>query len=102
MARPDVILVTCAILCVRTIFCADSEDSYKFDFGAGPVGAGYVQVLPTSAYSDDIGFGFEPSADVAAQVKGGDSLLGDFITSPKPYYFSLKVPEGNYQETDRV
>jgi hypothetical protein len=27
---------------------------------------------------------------------GGNALTGDFITSNKPFYFSVVIPEGNY------
>ena len=60
-----------------------------FDFGGGKGGAGAVMVLPTNVYSDDAGFGFELSTPVAA---GNHS-----ITSTNPFYFSAKLPEGNYR-----
>jgi len=65
----------------------------KFDFGAGPSQAGYTRVAPTSVYADDAGFGYEPGAQVAI----GDS--GNTTTSDRPFMFSAKVPEGNYNVT---
>src|SRR5579871_3673162 len=48
----------------------------KFDFGTGVPKAGYTQVKLDTAYSDVVGYGFEPGA---------------------PLSFSVKVPEGNYR-----
>jgi lysophospholipase L1-like esterase len=33
---------------------------------------------------------------VQAIDRGGNALTGDYITSPKPFFFSIKLPEGNY------
>jgi lysophospholipase L1-like esterase len=63
----------------------------KFEFGAGK--AGWTQVAPGAMYSDAVGYGFEPGAAVSA----GDG--GKTATSEKPFYFSVKVPEGNYAVT---
>ena len=76
------------------------KTSFKFDFGSGKVEAGYTQVLPEMVYSAERGFGFEPGAAVQAVDRGGsDALKSDFITSEKPFQFSVAVPEGNYQVT---
>jgi hypothetical protein len=44
-----------------------------------------------NAYSKDIGYGFEPGANVTA-VAGA-------ITAAQPFLFSVAVPEGNYRVT---
>jgi len=69
----------------------------KFDFGPGKVAPGYTQVLANTIYSKELGFGFEPGAEVACLDRGGkDSLRSDLCTSNKPFYFSVALPEGNY------
>lgn len=74
--------------------------SFKFDFGAGPVATGYTQVLPTMLYSRERGYGFEPGAALnSVQREAQDALRGDFVTSDKPFYFSVALPEGNYHVT---
>jgi len=65
----------------------------KFDFSAGPAKAGFTQVAAGAAYSDAAGFGYEPGAQVAI----GDN--GKTTTSDKPFMFSAKVPEGNFNVT---
>lgn len=72
----------------------------KFDFGSGKVASGYTAVSPGADFSAARGFGFEPGASVVAVDRGGDDpLRGDFITSDKPFLFSVAVPEGNYRVT---
>ena len=62
----------------------------KFDFSAGAAKPGYTRVAPTAVYADDPGYGYEPGA----QVSIGDK--GNTTTSDKPFMFSAKVPEGNF------
>ena len=58
--------------------------TFKFDFGPEKPAPGYTKVLPTTGYTDELGYGFEP---------------GSSVTAP-PFYFSVKVPEeGNYKVT---
>src|SRR5471030_89745 len=68
--------------------------TFKCNFGPGPAAPGEVRVLPDMAYSAERGFGFEPGAAVTA-VAGPPS----FVTSDKPFLFSVTVPEGNYNVT---
>jgi len=65
----------------------------KFDFSSGPAKPGYMRVAPAAVYRDDVGYGYEPGAQVAT----GDS--GNTTTSSQPFLFSAKVPEGNYNVT---
>lgn len=70
---------------------------HKFDFGPGKVAQNYKQVLATSLYSKEQGYGFEPGASVSCLERGGQSALqSDFCTSDKRFYFSVALPEGNY------
>ncbi|HEY5226961.1 MAG TPA: rhamnogalacturonan acetylesterase, partial [Opitutaceae bacterium] len=44
--------------------------------------------------------GFEPGPDVTSVDRGGpDPLHGHFCTGPHPFFFSVAVPEGNYEVT---
>lgn len=78
-----------------------THTSYQFDFGPGKVAPGYTQVLPTTVYSPEAGYGFEPGANIIGDDReGGDALRSDFCTSNKPFYFSVSPPEeGNYRVT---
>jgi lysophospholipase L1-like esterase len=72
----------CATLCAQT--------NFKFDFSDGTLASGWIHVSPTNFYSTDAGFGFEPGAVVSS---------GAAAMSDKPFYFSAKLPEGNYRVT---
>jgi lysophospholipase L1-like esterase len=77
---------------------ADEPATWKFDFGPGAVAPGCTQVLPATAYSDQLGYGFDfGSAVTGVDRGGGDPLCGDFVTSDQPFFFSVKLPEGNYR-----
>lgn len=90
----------CAALLLRSAFAAaqvyappmpqPAPVDLKFDFSSGPAKPGYSLVAPAAAYSDATGFGYEPGAAVAS----GDG--GKTTTSDRPFLFSAKVPEGNF------
>lgn len=74
--------------------------SYKFDFGPGKVGKGYTKVSSQDVYSEETGYGFDNGTKVQDVDRGGRDLVRrDFVTSDEPFYFSVKVPEGNYKVT---
>jgi lysophospholipase L1-like esterase len=76
------------------------KTTFKFDFGPGKAAPGYQQVLPTATYSPATGYGFDLGTTATGVDRGGkDALRGDFITSRQPLYFSVDVPEGNYNVT---
>jgi lysophospholipase L1-like esterase len=70
----------------------------RFDFGAGRTMPGYARVTTDTKYSDETGYGFDKySTDLlAGDGKTKNALLTDFISSTKPFYFSIKLPDGNY------
>src|SRR5690349_3334345 len=92
-----------AILAFACLLCAAAnvraQVPLKFDFGPGKVREGYKQVLPTTLYTKELGYGFEPGAQVTCVDHGGDALRGDSCTSSAPFYFSVALPEGNYDVT---
>jgi hypothetical protein len=96
LAAVMTVVAACALHPAR----ADDPTSWKYSFGPGKVPPGYTQVTPTSVYSDGTGFGFEPGSTVTATDRGGDDpLTAGFVTSDKPFYFSVKLPQGNYNVT---
>jgi lysophospholipase L1-like esterase len=77
---------------------AAEATTWKFSFGPGAIAPEYTPVLPTTAYSDQIGYGFDFGSIVAGVERGGpDPLHGHFVTSDQPFFFSVKLPEGNYR-----
>ncbi|MGA2798376.1 MAG: GDSL-type esterase/lipase family protein [Thermoguttaceae bacterium] len=93
-------VVAAVLLCAPLVYADQDKTSYKFDFGSGRVEPGYIQVLSTTEYNKDLGYGFDFGSTVSAVDRGGnDALRGDFCTSDKPFYFSVALPEGNYSVT---
>lgn len=73
-----------------------SQTQKHFDFGVGKKHKDYTSVLATDLYSDTKGYGFESIDGLLAIDRGGKNISSDFITSSKPFYFSVQLPEGNY------
>jgi lysophospholipase L1-like esterase len=76
---------------VLTITCsavAQEKTSYAFNFGNKSL-SGAILISPTNIYSSSIGYGFEPGANLV--------VTNDSVSSTTPFYFSVKLPEGNYQ-----
>ena len=75
----------CGVL-IATIasFAPAADTTFRFDFGSGKPEPGYTKVLPTTTYSKDRGFGFEPGSIVTGVDRGGtDALHADYCTSDK-------------------
>ncbi|SEN83172.1 Lysophospholipase L1 [Duganella sp. CF517] len=73
---------------------ATSADTWRLAFGGGNPPAGYTAVQPGMDYDEKRGFGFEPGALVRNVTEGSGHLAAD-----KPYFFSVDLPEGNYNVT---
>jgi lysophospholipase L1-like esterase len=78
-----------AALFAASLAAAETQTTFKFDFGGGKGVAGATPISATNIYSAETGYGFEPGANVAAENQA--------ITSTNPFYFSVKLPEGNYK-----
>ncbi len=74
-----------------------TAQAWKYDFGTGVAAKGYIKVTPETKFTYATGFGFDQGSIVqSVKRKGSDILKADYITSDKPFYFSVKIPEGNY------
>ncbi|MBC6607627.1 rhamnogalacturonan acetylesterase [Hymenobacter sp. BT188] len=100
--KPAFFLLACLVglFIAKSTVAQPAKTIFKFDFGSGKTAPGYQQVLPTAIYTADKGYGFDFNTTVKAVDRGGkDALKGDFVTSDKPFYFSVDLPEGNYNVT---
>ena len=69
-----------------------------YSFGPGAVPPGCTQVLPGTLYSGALGYGFEAGPGVTGVERGGpDPLRAHFCTAGHSFFFSVAVPEGNYE-----
>jgi len=70
---------------------------YKFDFGAGRAAKGYIKVTPETVYNERTGYGFHPGSNITAVVRRkSKAVTSDFVTSDQPFFFSVNLPDGNY------
>ncbi|SHL76241.1 Por secretion system C-terminal sorting domain-containing protein [Fibrobacter sp. UWT2] len=91
------ILLAIALLGAFTL--VDAAENYKFDFGEGPVAAGYTQVKANTKYSDSQGYGFESGTVSSVDRLWDDDLTTDFLTAKGNMVFSVALPQGNYEVT---
>ena len=55
-------------------------------------------MTPTTVYTRELGYGFDFGSSVQSIDRGGSAALqSDFCTALKPFFFSVKLPEGNYR-----
>ncbi len=77
-----------------------TKTSYKFFFGQGDAPEGYTKITPTTFYSDSVGYGYEPGAEITTLTKKMDGQPDlNIAVADKPYFFSTALPEGNYKVT---
>jgi lysophospholipase L1-like esterase len=75
---------------------AQHKTNFKFSFGPKEV-PGYTKVEPSDKYSEEKSYGFDFGTIPTAVDRGGKKpLTSGFITSDKPFFFSVLIPEGNY------
>ncbi len=78
----------------------DTGATWKFDFGPGRALPGFIHILPSVVYDSTIGYGFDLGSKVTGIERGGaDADKDGFVTSAHPFYFSVRLPEGNYNVT---
>jgi len=74
-------------------------DASRFDFGTGRSESGHHVVTPDTIYTNEAGFGFEPGPSVRVEIRKDLISRTSFLTSDRPFLFSVAVPEGDYQVT---
>jgi len=92
MARTHAHLLALALLTLPATGLAE-EKTWRFDFGGGPTAAGFTAVRADQRFDPATGHGFD--------------LAGGPVDQPghasgKGFYFSVAVPEGNYQVTVKL
>jgi len=77
-------------------FLLAQQTTFKFDFGGNRIEKGFIPISSNSKFDKKIGYGFMDISGLKSVDNGGNALTGDFIASDKPFYFSVAIPEGNY------
>ncbi|MEO6731151.1 MAG: rhamnogalacturonan acetylesterase [Ferruginibacter sp.] len=85
------------LLIFLTSVAAAQQKALKFDFGGSNAAVGYLPVTAKNQYTDVIGYGFTGKSNVNDVSRGlKKNVTTDFVSSSQPFYFSVKLPEGNY------
>jgi len=86
-----------ALLIFSQALSAQQISSYKFSFGPAKEAPGYIKVDASRKYTPENVYGFDFGTIPFAIDRGGKKpLTSGFITGDKPVYFSVSLPEGNY------
>lgn len=89
-------LITFTLIFFSLNISAQQKTDYKFSFSPKEV-PGYIKVEASKAYSAENQFGFDfGTSPVAVDRQGKKPLTSGFCTSDKPFFFSVALPEGNY------
>jgi len=84
------------LLILSQVVSAQHKTDFKFSFGSKEV-PGFIKVDPSDNYSEERGYGFDFGTVPLVVDRGGKSpLISGFVTSDKPFLFSVAIPEGNY------
>lgn len=76
------------------LMASGTAGAQSFDFGGGPVASGYTKVTPETLYDSTRGYGFLPGTPITGLF--AVRKRNDFVTAAAPFYFSVNLPEGNY------
>ena len=93
------LLLLSAVFFIASLLTAQTlpATSFRFYFGTGAKDASYISVKPETKFSYQTGYGFSQGSVVKMVTrKGKDPLSNTFVTGEHPFYFSVKLPEGNY------
>jgi lysophospholipase L1-like esterase len=87
-------MVIAAILLVFPVGATSQQ--FKFDFGDGPVAQGYVGVTAKTNYTAGNGYGIDSGNVSSVDREGSEALFRDYLTTTDEIFFSIAVPQGNY------
>src|SRR5215469_3422982 len=86
------ILSAAFLLVALPLRVVNAQAVFGGNFGGLPDTANDIPISPTNIYSSEVGYGFEPGATLIQEDQRA-------ICSTNPFYFSVKLPEGNYKVT---
>jgi hypothetical protein len=84
---------------ISSLAQGEVEKRMKFDFGTINTTSGFTAVTPTDVFTPEKGYGFDLGFTPTAEDRGGNPVKGDFVTGEGGFYFSVAVPQGNYDVT---
>jgi lysophospholipase L1-like esterase len=70
---------------------------FKLSFAPGKIPPGSTRVSADTVYSKELGYGFDLGSKVTCYNAGRDvGINGGYCSGDKPFFFSVALPEGNY------
>lgn len=90
------LIVVFAASLLFTVSASEKGNVRKYKFGDSKTLTNVIKVDTTSKYSEVLGYGLTPSGSLKTNVLGSKT---HFVSSEKPFYFSVKLPEGQYKIT---
>ncbi|MCU0457089.1 MAG: rhamnogalacturonan acetylesterase [Bacteroidales bacterium] len=92
--------LTIIILLASQVLSAQQITNWKFSFGPAKEIPGYIKVDPARKYTPENTYGFDfGTIPFAIDRLEKNPLRSGFITGDKPFFFSIALPEGNYNVT---
>lgn len=77
--------------------CSQKALDYKFDFGPGKTTPGSIKIKPETKFTYNTGYGFVNSSEPEAFKDSPENNASEgYISSKKPFFFAVKLPDGNY------
>src|SRR5947208_801486 len=74
-----------------------AQDVLHFDFGEGQALNNFIKVKPSDTLKAFARYGFYAGERLYAKKTGETGTPeDDYISSSAPFFFSVKLPEGNY------
>lgn len=71
---------------------------FRFDFGSEQANPGWTAVTKKTVYSAEKGFGLITSGEMETGNNAGLAKSNaDYLSSKKPFYFAVDLPEGHYR-----
>ncbi len=90
------LIVIFAASLLFTVSASEKGNVRKYKFGNVKTSKEVIKVDTTAKYSEVAGFGLTPSGSLQTNVLGSKT---HFISSEKPFYFNVQLPEGQYKIT---
>ena len=85
---------------VHLQFALDWSKPVGFDFGAGPIMAGFSAIRNDTRYSEERGYGFIKYENVWKGDRGvGDDLVRDYCSGKDDREWAVRLPNGKYTVT---
>ena len=96
--KATLVILALSLLDASATMASERPVRMRFDFGTGGAEAGFTRVTADDVYSDARGYGFDFGSRPECVDRGTRGAIErDLCTSDRSFFFSVKVPEGNYR-----